>query len=108
MRRKRRLARRRELHAARTNSPWRRIVIAEIDWRHADDLAVLDMDEDRPAIGHVAIAHAAIGAPGADLEPHGLGQHDGLREPVGEVLWPVDGELEVLLRIDLVEPIDRR
>ena len=24
---------------------------------HANDLAVLDVDEDRPAIGHIAVAH---------------------------------------------------
>ncbi len=108
MRRQRRLARRRELHAARMNSPRRRIVIAKIDRRHPDDSAVLDIDENRPAIGHVAIAHAAVGKARADRQPHRLAHHDGLREPVGEILGALDGELEILLRIDLVEPVDRR
>ena len=108
VRRERRLARRRELEAARLDRPWRRVIVGEIDRGHADDLAVLDVDEHRPAVGHVAIAHAAVAHAGADLEPGGLAQHDGLREPVGEVLRPIDGELEVLLRVDLVEPVDRR
>src|SRR5262249_45261755 len=35
-------------------------------------------------------------------------RHYGLGKPVGEVLGAVDGELEILLSIDLIEPIDRR
>ena len=61
VRRQRGLARRRELEAARLDRPRRRIVVVEVDRRHADDLAVLDVDEDRPAVGHVAIAHGAVG-----------------------------------------------
>jgi hypothetical protein len=32
----------------------------------------------------------------------------GLREPVGQVLRTVDAKREILLGVDLVEPIDRR
>src|SRR5262249_35632174 len=46
--------------------------------------------------------------PRADLQADALAHHDGLREPIGEVLRPFDGELEILLRVDLVEPVDRR
>jgi hypothetical protein len=70
--------------------------------------AVLDVDEDRPAVGHVAVAHGAVGKPHTDLQPDALAHHDGLGEPVGEILWAVDRELEILLRIDLIEPVDRR
>src|SRR5262245_23308832 len=108
VRRQRRLARRREIEAARADGPGRPVVLAEVDRRHADDLAVLDIDEHRPAVGHVAIARGAVGKPRADLQAGALAHHDGLREPVGEVLGPVDRELEILLRVDLVQPVDRR
>ena len=108
MRRQRRLARRRELHAARLDRPRLRIAVVEIDRRHAHDLVVLDGDEDRPAIGHVAIAHRAVGHRRAKAPVRGLHHHEGLREPVGQVLRTVDAEHEILLRIDLIEPIDRR
>src|SRR5262249_56458399 len=90
------------------DGPGRWIIRAEVDRRHADDLSVLDVDEDRSAIGHVAIAHRAAGKPRADLQAYALAHHDGLREPVGEILRTIDGELEILLRIDLVEPVDER
>ena len=38
----------------------------------------------------------------------GLHHHQGLREPIGEVLGAFDAEDEILLRVDLIEPIDRR
>src|SRR5206468_7271892 len=100
--------RRRELQSARFDGPGRWIVRAEVDRRHADDLAVLDVDENRSAVGHVAIAHGAVGKPRADLQADALAHHDGLREPVGEILRPFEGELEILLRVDLVEPVDWR
>ena len=84
------------------------VVLGKVDRRHAHDLAVLDGDEDRPAIGHVAIAHAAVGLPGPELGAGGLRHHQRLREPVGQILRPVDGEDEILLRIDLLKPVDRR
>ena len=108
MGRKRRLPGRRKLEPARLDGPRRRIVVAEIDRRHANDLAVLDVDEDRPAIGHIAVAHGAIREADADLQTHALAHHDGLGEPVGEILRAVDRELEILLRVDLIEPVDWR
>ena len=108
VRRQRRLARRREFKPARFDRPWLRIVVAEIDRRHAHDLAVLDGDEDRPAIGHVAIAHGAVRHRRAEGPVRGLHRHQRLREPVGEVLRPLDAEDEILLRVDLIEPVDRR
>ena len=108
MRGKRGLARRRELQSARFDGPWQWIIRGEVDRRHADDPAVLDVDENRSAVGHVAIAHGAVGKPRADLQADALAHHDGLREPVGEILRPFDGELEILLRVDLIEPVDRR
>ena len=108
MRRQRGLGRRREVHAARRDGPGLRIVVVEIDRRHAHDLAVLDVDEHRPAIGHVAIPHGAVFEPGAELRAGGLAHHQGLGEPVGQVLGAIDRENEVLLGVDLVEPVDRR
>ncbi len=91
VRRQRGLARRRELHALGLDGPRRAVVLGEIDRRHAHDLAVLDVDEDRPAIGHVAIAHGAVVACACrTCRPTRLAHHHGLREPVGEVLRPVD------------------
>src|SRR5262249_8928261 len=87
---------------------WLRIVLGKINRRDADDLAILDVNEHRTAVGHVAITHAAIGKPGADLEASALAQHHRLREPVAQLLGPIDGQLEILLCVDLIEPIDRR
>ena len=108
MRRQRGLGWRREAHAARRDGPGLRIVVVEVDRRHAHDLAVLDVDEHRPAIGHVAIPHGAVFQPRADLPADGLAHHQGLGEPVGQVLAPLDPEDEILLRVDLGEPVDRR
>ena len=108
VRRQRGLARRRQLQTARFDGPRSPVAVGEIDRRHPDDLAVPDIDEDRAAVGHVAVARDASGEPGADLEPDAPAHHDGLREPVGEVLRPLNGQLEILLRVDLIEPIDRR
>ncbi len=108
VRRQRCLARRRELHALGLDGPGRAVVVGEIDRRHADDLAVLDVDEDRPAIGHVAIAHGAVIHAGADLQPRRLAHHHSLGEPVGQVFRPVDREDEILLGVDLPQPVDWR
>ncbi len=108
VRRQRGLARRRQLQAARLDRPGRAVVLAEIDRRGADDLAVLDEDEQRPAVRHVAIAHGAVAHARAELEAGRHARHDGLGEPVDEIIRPLDGEVELLLRVDLVEPIDRR
>src|SRR5262249_61156999 len=51
--RQRSLARRRELYAFGLDSPRCAVVIGEVDRGHADDLAILDVDEHRPAVGHV-------------------------------------------------------
>ena len=104
----RRLARRRELHAARTNCPRLRIGFVEVDRRRADNLAVLDGDEERPAVRHVAIAHGAVRHRRAEFPMRGLHHHQSLREPVGQILGTIDTEGEILLRINLVEPVDRR
>jgi hypothetical protein len=106
--RERCLARRREFHPPRLDGPGLRIGVVEIDRRHAHDPAVLDVDEHRSAIGHVAIAHGAVGEPRAELPAGGHGRHHGLGPPIGEVLRPLDGEVEILLGVDLVEPVDRR
>jgi hypothetical protein len=50
----------------------------------------------------------AAAQPLAVFEAGRLAHHQGLREPVGQIVRPVDGEIEILLRVDLVEPIDRR
>ena len=102
------LARRREFHALGFDRPRRAVILGEVDRDHAHDLVVLDVDEHRAAVGHVAIAHGAVGELVAVPPADGLHHHDGLREPVGVILGPVDAEHEVLLRIDLVEPVDRR
>ena len=108
VRRQRGLARRRQLHALGLDGPRRAVVVGQIDRRHAHDLAVLDVDEHRPAVGHVAIAHDAAAQLGAVFEAGRLAHHQGLREPVGQIFRAVDGEIEILLRVDLVEPVDRR
>ncbi len=108
VRRQRGLARRRQLHALGLDGPRRAVFLGQVDRRHADDFAVLDVDEDRPAVGHVAIARDAALELLAVFEPGRLAQHQGLREPVGQIFRAVDGEIEILLRVDLVEPVDRR
>ena len=102
------LARRREIHSMRMNRPRLRIGFVEVDRRRADNLAVLDGDEERPAVRHVAIAHRAVRHRRAESPVRGLHLHEGLREPVGQVLRAVDAEGEILLGVDLVEPVDRR
>ena len=72
VRRQRRLARRREFLAFRLDGPRRAVFVFEIDRRHAQNLAVLDIDEDRPAVRHVAIARDAAAQSGAVSEAHGL------------------------------------
>ena len=86
VRRQRGLARRRELHAPASMVHEAPSSSVEIDRRHADDLAVLDVDEHRPAVGHVAVAHRAVRHRRAELEAGGLRHHHGLREPVGEAV----------------------
>src|SRR6202007_990002 len=75
MRRQRGFARRRELEALGLDGPRRAVVISKIARRYAQDLAVLDVDEDRPAIGHVAIASDAEAQLLAVFEPGRLAQH---------------------------------
>ena len=108
VRRERGLARRRELQAPRLDGERGAVVFGEIDRRHAHDLAVLDVDEHRPAVGHVAVAHRAVRHRRAELQADRLRHHHGLREPVGEAVVALHGEREFLLRVDLVEPVDRR
>ena len=74
--RQRRFARRRKFQAARTNRPGLRIGVVEIDRRHAYDLAVLYINKDRPAIGHVAIPHRAIRHRRSKLPASGLAHHE--------------------------------
>ena len=110
VRRKRGLARRRELLPLGLDGPRGAVFLGEIDRRQAHDLAVpsCHVDEDRPAIGHVAIARGAVGHLGAVFQPGRLRHHQRLRKPVGKTLFALDGEDEVLLRVDLIEPVDRR
>src|SRR5207247_6759603 len=93
---------------ARLDRPGLRVVGAEVDRRHTDDLPVLDIDEDRSAVGHVAVAHGAVGKPRADPQADALAHHDGLRKPIAQIFRSLDCELEIFLRVDLVEPVDRR
>ena len=53
------LARRGETAAARRDGPRRRVVVVELDGRHAHDLAALDIHEDRAAVGVVRVARDA-------------------------------------------------
>ena len=95
-------------YALGLDGPRRAVFFGEIDRRHAQNLAVLDVDEHRPAVGHVAIARDAAAQFLAVFEPGRLAHHQGLGEPVGQIFRAVDGEIEILLRVDLVEPVDRR
>ena len=106
--RERGLARRRQLHALGRDAPGLGIGLVEIDQGGADDLAILHIDEERPAVGHVAITDRAILLGHAHVEAHAHQQHDGLGEPVGKVLRTIHGHLEVFLRVDLVQPVERR
>ncbi len=108
VRRQRGFARRREIQAARMNRPRRWVAVVELDRRHAHDLVVLDGDEDRPAIGHVAIAHRAVRHRRAEFPVRGLHGHEDLRKPICQVFRTIDAEGKILLRVDLVEPVDRR
>ena len=103
--RERCLARRRQLHALGRDAPGLGIGLVEIDQGGADDLAILHINEERPAVGHVAIADRAIFLGHAHVEPHAHQQHDCLGEPVGKVLGTIHGHLEVFLRVDLVQPV---
>ena len=100
-------ARRRELLALRFDRPRLRVAVVEIDRRHANDLAVLDVDEQRSAVGHVDVTRLA--AAGVDaVTPTGL-QHRLHREhePNGFVLRPVERHAEGLGRIDPAELVVR-
>ncbi len=108
MRGERRLARRRQLQAARLDRPGCPIAVVEIDRRGADDLAVLHIDEKRAAIRHVAIAHRAVGHLCAEFGARALRHQHGLREPIHQPVVTRHAEGEFLLRVDLIEPVDRR
>ena len=100
-------ARRRELLAFRFDRPRLRVVVVEIDRRHANDLAVLDVDEQRSAVGHVDVTRLA--ATGVDaVTPTGL-EHRLHREhePDGFVLLSVERHAEGLGRIDPAELVVR-
>ncbi len=108
VRRQRGLARRRVGLAARLDGPRAGVALVEVDRRQAHDLAVLDVDEDRAAVGHAGIARLAAGELGAVFPAQGLGQQDGAGEPGGQLVRPVHLELEVLDGVDLLLLADRR
>ncbi len=97
MRRQGRFARRRKSQTACINRPRLRIRTVEIDGRHSNDLVVLDIDEDRATIGHIAIAHRSIRHRRSKFPAGGLAHHQGLGKPVCQVLRTVDAQRKVLL-----------
>ena len=101
-----RAARRRECLAACRDRPGRRIVGIEIDRRDAQDLAVLDVDEDRTAVGAVGVARDAAAHVGAGLPCHRFEAGERLHEPHGEVIGAVDADLEVFRGVDALEHVE--
>ena len=103
----RRPARRRELLAFRLDGPRLWVAVVEFDRRHANDLAVLDVDEQRSAVRHVGVTRLAVAGIDA-VAPAGL--HHRLErehEPDGFVLLPVERHAEALGRIDPAELVVR-
>ena len=107
VRRERRPARRRELLAFGFDGPRLRVVLVEIDRRHAHDLAVLDVHEQRPAVRHVHVARLARARVDA-VAPAGLHHRfEREHEPNGFVLRSVERHAERLGRIDPSELVVR-
>ncbi len=106
--RERGLARRRVALAARLDGPGLGVAVVELDRREAQDLAVLDVDEHGPAVGHGGVAHRAVGLRDAVLPADGLCEQDQAGEPARELVRPGHGQLEVLDRVDLLLLVDRR
>jgi hypothetical protein len=102
-----RLARRAKPLSPGFDGPGGAILLGQIDRRHSENFSVLDINKHRPAIGHVAIADDAAAKPRSEFESCGLAHHQRLRKPICEMLRPFDGEREILLCVDLVEPVDR-
>ncbi len=102
------LARRGEVAAARMDGPGRGVGVVELDGSRAYDLAVLDVDEDRPAIRAVGEARHAAAHVGAEFPADAPRAHDGLGEPVAQLVGPLERQVEVLLRVDLALIVDRR
>ena len=99
-------SRRRELLAARLDGPAPSVLVLEVHRSGADDLAVLDVDEERAAVGAVGVAgdavtHVGSGFPGDRLQPT-----QGAQEPDREVIRTVDEDLEVLRRVDALEQVE--
>ncbi len=82
--------------------------VVEVDRRGAQDLAVLDVDEDRAAVGAVGVAHDAVAHVGAGLPGHRLEARQRLHEPDREFIRAVEADLEVLGRVDALEHVERR
>ena len=99
---------RRELFAAGFDGPGTGITVVEIDGGGADQFAVLDVNENRAAVGHAGIAFAAVRQINAVFPTDILGQHDRLGEPIGILVRPGHGQVELLLGVDLLLVIHRR
>ena len=104
----RRAARRRQVDATGADRPRRAVRLGQIDRRNTHDPAGLGIDVDRPAVRHVAGSERAVRHRRAPRQADRLHHHHGLGEPVRQVLRPLDRQLEVLLRVDLGQPVDRR
>ena len=105
-----RLRRRRKSPAARGNTPapLRRFLDFELDRRHADDLCVLHIDEDRPAIRVVDIARLAVRKVLAERPMRGHHKARDFREPARCFVLADDVQFEHLDGVDVVEMPHRR
>ena len=89
-----------ELAAAGLDHPGGRIGVVELDRRDPQDPAVLDVDEQRTAIGASGVAAAAVWHGRSHLQAGGLAHVEGLGEPDHHVVRPGGHHLEVLGRVD--------
>ena len=108
MRGRRRLARWRKFFAACLDGVGTRIAGVEIHRRRANDLAVFDVNENRPAVGAVRVTGNAVAHVGAAGPCIGLHARDEMHEPDDIRIRSVHRDLEILRGVDTVELIEWR
>lgn len=80
--------------------PARRIRIVQLDRGHADDAVILDVDEQRPAIGTGGVASGAVAHGRAHRQADGAHHAQGLHEPDQKFVLALRDDLEVLGGVD--------
>ena len=98
----------RELSAPGRDGPGFRVVVPQHDGRHANDPAILHIDEDRTAVVVVDVADLAAGTIQAVPFSDGRRTYEQSLEPGGVIRPAVHGQPEHFLGMDLFGPVEGR